>query len=271
MQQLGAVERRVTVAGVDLAVRDSGSGRPFVWAHGLLSSMAQEDETGMFGWRGLRDAARVIRYDARGHGRSVATPDPDDYAWPSLAADMLGLLDALDVDSAVVGGASMGCATALYAALEAPERVERLVLAVPPTAWATRAAQQRIYRAGAAAVAVTGLRTIVASMRSRPVPPVLAERYPGAREKNLEYLLRADRMTVTTILRGAGRSDLPSPAELATLRMPALILAWDGDPVHPTETAMRLAEVIPDATLDVARSGGDLEAWEPLVRAFLSA
>jgi 3-oxoadipate enol-lactonase len=263
------VERRVRVADVDLAVRDSGSGRPFVWGHGLLSSMAQEDETGMFGWQGLSDAARMIRYDARGHGRSSATPDPEGYTWPSLAADMLGLLDALDIEQAVLGGASMGCSTAIYAALKAPQRVERLVLAIPPTAWATRAAQQRLYKGGAAAVAVMGLHALVATMRARPVPRLLAERYPGARDKNFEHLLRSDRTTVGRILRGAGRSDLPGAEDLATLEMPTLILAWEGDPVHPVETARKLADLIPGATLHVARAGRDLDGWKPLVRAFV--
>ncbi len=259
------------VADVDLAVRDEGSGPPFVWGHGLLSSMAQEDETGMFGWQGVTDAARVIRYDARGHGRSTVTPDPEGYTWPSLAVDMLGLLDVLGIERAVLGGASMGCATAVYAALKAPERVERLILAIPPTAWATRAAQQRLYKTGAAAVAVMGLQSLVAAMWARPVPPVLAQRYPGARDKNLAHLLRADRITVGTILRGAGRSDLPAPGDLATLRVPTLVLAWEGDPVHPVETARKLAELMPDVTLHVARNGRDLDGWESTVRTFLSA
>jgi 3-oxoadipate enol-lactonase len=264
-------ERRVRVADVDLAVRDSASGRPFVWGHGLLSSMAQEDETGMFGWQGLTDATRVVRYDARGHGSSGATTDPDGYTWPSLAGDMLGLLDAVDIDRAVLGGASMGCATAIYAALKAPERVERLVLAIPPTAWATRAAQQRLYKGGAAAVTVTGLHVLVATMRARPAARVPAERYPGSRDKSLEHLLRSDRTTVSRILRGAGRSDLPSPEDLATLRMPTLVLAWEGDPVHPVETARKLADVMPDVTLHVARAGRDLDGWASTVRTFLSA
>ncbi len=40
----------------------------------------------------------------------------------------------------VAGGSSMGCATSIYAALLAPERMKALVLVIPPTAWETRAA-----------------------------------------------------------------------------------------------------------------------------------
>jgi 3-oxoadipate enol-lactonase len=152
---------------------------------------------------------------------------------------VLALFDALAIDRAVIGGASMGCATSIYAALRAPERVDRLVLAIPSTAWATRRLQQRFYESGAAAAAVTGLRALVAIMRARPVPRVIAERYPQWRDRGVEHVLRVDRATFAAILGGAGHSDFPSPADLATLVMPALILAWHGDPVHPVETAKK--------------------------------
>ena len=96
------------VRGVDLAVEESGSGTPVLWGHGLTSSMAAEVAMG-FGVVDLpEDRYRVVRYDARGHGDSGGTTDPADYAYPGLAADQLGLADALGIDRFVVGGLSMG-------------------------------------------------------------------------------------------------------------------------------------------------------------------
>ena len=80
----------------------------------------------IFDWSGLTDRFRVIRYDARGHGESDATANPDDYAYPLLGADALALATALGVDRFVAGGASMGSATALHAAVQAPERIVAL-------------------------------------------------------------------------------------------------------------------------------------------------
>ena len=90
---------KLTLRGVDLEVDDpGGDGHPFLWGHGLTSSMASEDGTGLFGWRAaLGGGWRVVRYDARGHGASGATSDESDYAWPNLALDALALLDSLGV------------------------------------------------------------------------------------------------------------------------------------------------------------------------------
>ena len=74
---------------------------------------------------------RVIRYDLRGHGASPVPPPPYDIA--DLGADVLALLDALDVERAHVGGVSLGGQVAMWLAANAPERVRQpgAVLHVP--------------------------------------------------------------------------------------------------------------------------------------------
>ena len=70
---------------------------------------------------------RVIRYDSRGHGRSDVTPGP--YTIEQLANDALRLLDALSVSRAHFCGLSMGGAVGLWLGINAPNRLDRLVLA----------------------------------------------------------------------------------------------------------------------------------------------
>jgi len=70
---------------------------------------------------------RVIRYDSRGHGQSEVTPGP--YTIDQLARDAAGLLDTLSIPRAHVCGLSMGGGVAMWLAIHAPERVDRLVLA----------------------------------------------------------------------------------------------------------------------------------------------
>lgn len=262
--------RTIRVRGVDLAVRESGAGRAFVWGHGLLSSMAQEDATGVFDWSGTAAVARLVRYDARGHGRSRGSADPDDYRWPALAADMLGVADAVGAGRAVLGGASMGAASALHAAVASPDRVEGLVLVIPPTAWATRPRQARLYRVGTRVVETVGLRPLAVVMRALPPVGPLGRDLARVRDAMLSELAGADARLVARVLRGAAASDLPPLGELARLEVPTLVLAWRGDPGHPVATADELGRALPGAAVHRARTPGEVRDWPGLVRAFLA-
>src|SRR5688572_18744832 len=126
------------IRDLDFNVKTSGAGVSFVWAHGLLGSMAVEDRLDWCQWSCFPANVKLVRYDARGHGQSQASQKPDDYHWRNLGQDMLAVADAVDARYFIAGGFAMGCATALYAALEAPARIQGLVLAIPPTAWEKR-------------------------------------------------------------------------------------------------------------------------------------
>jgi pimeloyl-ACP methyl ester carboxylesterase len=263
------MEVAMQVRGVDLGVRESGRGVPFFWGHGLMGSVAQEDIADLLDWEEIGHVARALRYDARGHGTSEATLDPADYAWPELAGDLLALASALGAERAVLGGVSMGCATALHAAVAAPDRVEGLVLAAPPTAWDTRPRQARIYRGLAAVIDRIGLfpfRCAASLSRLVPGPAYLAKLQASV----VETLSRADRRRVVAALRGAAVSDLPPPDALGSIRAPALILAWHGDRSHPLSTARRLAEILPQADLREAASLDEVLGWTASIRDFLS-
>ena len=264
----------MTTATVDgLAVEDTGSGRALVWGHGLLSSMAQEDAIGVFDLAPATGPGfRWVRYDARGHGRSRsgAGNDVEPYRWPALAGDMLAVAGARGLERFVAGGASMGCATALHAAVSAPDRVEALVLVIPPTAWRTRGRQSKLYRAGARTIEAVGLKPFAAFMRLTPMPAALGERAAAFRDVSVDALSHAEPSVVAAVLRGAAASDLPPPEQLAALTQPALILAWARDPGHPMSTAETLAATLPNATLHRASSPRSLGRWPGLVRAFVA-
>src|SRR4051794_41658064 len=78
-----------------------------------------------------RSGHRAIAYDARGHGHSSPAGDPSSYTYPELAADLLAVLDARDVDRAVLAGASMGAHTIVRFALDHGDRVAGLVVITP--------------------------------------------------------------------------------------------------------------------------------------------
>ncbi len=266
----GGIEIDVAVAGATLRVEDPGGGGvPFVWAHGLTGSRRHEDAAGLFAF-GDAPRVRLIRYDARGHGESAGVDDPAGYEWPRLAEDLLAVMDAVDVDHGVVGGASMGCATALFTALAAPRRVDRLVLAIPPTAWDTRPAQRDKYLAGAHIIEDTGLADLVEKMRTQPPVGAFGDEGPRRRDADLELMLRSDAARLPSILRGAAASDLPPLDDIATVGQPSLVLAWTGDEAHPTVTAERLAAVLPAAELHIAGDLASIATWPEVVRAFVA-
>ncbi|QEV21398.1 alpha/beta fold hydrolase [Streptomyces alboniger] len=74
----------------------------------------------------LTERHRVIRYDARGYGRSPAPTAPY-----SLVEDLIAVLDHFGAARAVLAGSSMGGATAISLALRDPARVAALALVVP--------------------------------------------------------------------------------------------------------------------------------------------
>src|SRR5688572_21250205 len=68
----------------------------------------------------------VVRYDLRAHGQSDTVTAPF-----SMLGDLIGLMDTLKIQKATLIGLSAGSTIALDAALEHPDRVERIVLAGP--------------------------------------------------------------------------------------------------------------------------------------------
>ena len=74
---------------------------------------------------------RVITYDGPGNGRSDRVTDPACYTADSYAADAAAVLDACEVDRAVVVGLSLGAQYATRLASLHPERVLGLVLIGP--------------------------------------------------------------------------------------------------------------------------------------------
>ena len=189
-----------------------------------------------------------------------------------LADDLLALMDGLGLAHSAVGGASMGCATALYATVAAPDRIDRLVLVIPPTAWETRAAQREVYLAAAQLVEDRGPAAMAEQLRRQPPGRRVrrrrrtpARRGPGAATPSSTG--RSWRRSCA----GRRRRTCRRSTCCARIRQPALVLAWSGDGGHPTSTAERLAEVLPAAELHVADDLATIARWPDLVRDFVTA
>ena len=117
----------VTVNGVKLHYYRTGGDRaPIVLVHGIT-------DNGLC-WRHLAEVLQetydVIMYDARGHGLSENAPP--DFTWESHAADLAGLIAALELDQPIIMGHSMGASNAALAAGAYPNLARALILEDPP-------------------------------------------------------------------------------------------------------------------------------------------
>lgn len=242
------------VPGARLALEYSDEGgHPVVQLHGLTSSRQRDRVLDLDLGRGL-SGTRLLRYDARGHGRSTGRPVADDYGWPRLAHDLLALLDTWFPGEAVHGvGPSMGCATLLHSALLEPSRFSGLTLMVPPTAWETRAAKAGEYRGAADLVEAHGVEAHLRAQTMTPPPPATAGAPDTVPDVAAELL--------PWVLRGAADSDLPARGDLPRLDLPTTVLAWTDDPAHPLSTAEALVDLLPRATLQVASTRAEVDRW----------
>jgi pimeloyl-ACP methyl ester carboxylesterase len=113
----------VSSGDVDLHFEERGAGEPPLLLVAGIPAVASD-------WAALAEplsaTRRVIAYDNRGSGGSTVTPGP--YTTRQLAADAIGLLDALGIERADVFGMSLGGMIAQEVALGWPRRVRRLVL-----------------------------------------------------------------------------------------------------------------------------------------------
>ena len=73
----------------------------------------------------LKKSFRVLRYDQRGHGGTEVTEGK--YSFDILAADVIGLFDALAIERAHFAGISMGGMTALFLAERDADRFDRIM------------------------------------------------------------------------------------------------------------------------------------------------
>lgn len=246
------------VNGVQLRYRLDGAGPLALFGHGLLGSIDQIEDMAPGLLQRLRADVRLLVYDARGHGRSSGPADSAQYTWESLGVDMCALVAHAGEQSAILGGASMGAASALWAAVERPDTVRALVLMIPPPLGhaAMRGPDEQqalaVLDMLAAAIENFGLEKTVELARSLPG---FAES-PEEADMRSRWLLEQNPLALTHAIRGLVRAPIHDPERYREIRAPMLVLAQEGDGLHPLRAARLLAEKVPHAKLSVAPSPG---------------
>ncbi|TMC49479.1 MAG: alpha/beta hydrolase [Chloroflexi bacterium] len=230
-------------SGNRLAYTEYGRGeRVLVLTHGLLLSQRMHEPLA----RALAARGnRVITLDLLGHGASDRPRDMWRYSMTLFAEQVVAVLDHLDIDSAVIGGTSLGANVTLEVAFLAPSRVRGMVVEMPVL--------DNALVAGALAftpimVAFTfaepvmlGLAGLVRRLPHRGVPFWL--------DVGLD-ILRQDPGPSAAVVQGVlfGRV-APHRRERRRLTQPALIIGHHRDPIHPFSDAGMLAEELRNARL----------------------
>jgi 3-oxoadipate enol-lactonase len=181
----------------------------------------------------------LLRYDTRGHGESTVTPGP--YSIPQLAGDVLGLLDTLGLKRVHFCGLSMGGITGMWLGVNAPDRIDHLILSNtaafigPSDAWTTRAAR----------VATEGIGSIADAVVSRWLTPDHAAAHPQ-QVADLRALL------CTTPDAGYAANciavrDADLREDVARITAPTLVISGAGDVPTPPADGQYLASHIKGA------------------------
>jgi 3-oxoadipate enol-lactonase len=125
----------------------------------------------------LAKTYRVLRYDTRGHGKSEVTPGP--YSFDQLARDVLALADSANIDKFSFCGLSMGGVTAMWLAIHASKRLQKLVVC----STGAKIGNAETWNARIEAVRKGGTKSIAATTMERWFTARFREREPQTVER----------------------------------------------------------------------------------------
>lgn len=217
---------------------DGREGAPvLVFSNSLATSLAMWDDQ----VARLKDRYRILRYDNRGHGGTPTTPGP--YTIGLMAQDLLGLLDALGIDKVHFCGLSKGGMIGQWLGINAPERVNKLVLSNTASYFPNK----EMWRERIDMATNEGIPAIAEASLRRWFTPGYHER-ADTRPKidwARSFILETDRdgyLAASVAIR-----DMDFRDELKQIPIPTLVIIGEKDPATIPEYGELIAASIPGA------------------------
>jgi pimeloyl-ACP methyl ester carboxylesterase len=235
----------VDVGGAQLAYRVDGHGPALVLVHAGIADMRMWDPLVAL----LDHRFTVVRYDMRGHGETTYGPGEC-----SDVDDLRALLDALEIESCCLVGASFGGLVAMAFAAAHPQRVERLTVLdapLPDHDWSQR---MRDFFAAENTAAEAG--RIDEAVRLN-VELWVGSADPHVRELVADMQERAFRLQLESEPESAGLKP-----DLSRITMPATVVMGENDVEDFIAIGHRLADELPSATLRCIERTAHLPALE---------
>lgn len=198
----------------------------------------------------VKSRCPLLCYDQRGQGLSELGTAPHTLA--TLAADLDALLAQLGLAASVVCGLSLGGLVAQELAARFPERVRALCLLATglsigaPELWSERIA----------VVQGRGLPVLASSVMERWFTPAFRERNPAEVTGYRTLFERNSPLGYIAALEALRDADLSQ--QTAALRVPALVLAGEGDTATPPPRVRELTRALPHARWALVPHAGHL-------------
>lgn len=185
---------------------------------------------------------RVLRFDTRGHGRSLVTPGP--YSIEQLGQDVLALLDALHIERAHFCGLSMGGLIGQWLGINAPERLRKLVVCNTaakigdPSVWNPRI--ETVLRDGQAAMV---------ALRDASIARWFTADFAQANPQQAKQI--TDMLAATSpqgyAANCAAVRDADFREQLSSIKVPTLVICGTEDAVTPPTGGHFIQEQVPGA------------------------
>ena len=203
---------------------------------------------------------RCIAPDLRGAGTAFAPDRPGDYSMVAYADDIIALLDSNHVDRAVFCGLSMGGYIAFELVRRCAGRIAALVLCNTKAAADSEEAK-RGRDALATKARLEGARAVAAEMVPKLLARATREQRPDVARAVTEIIAPQPVTGIAGALR-ALRDRPASPATLAEIRVPTLVIAGGDDQIAPADGMKAMAGRIVGAQFEMIRDAGHLTPLE---------
>jgi len=274
----GPDSRFIEINGIDVHYQSIGEGEPvFLLLHGFAASL--------FSWREVQEPlsqmGRVVAYDRPAFGLTER-PMPEGwgevnpYTVEAQTQLLIHLMDALEIDKAILVGNSAGGTQALYAYLNHPDRVQALILV-----------DAAVYTGGGAP---SWSKFLLETPQMQRIGPWLVRSISSWGQSGIDMAWHDPSRITPEIIEGyklplraenwdralweftLASRELDLGSRLDEVQVPTLVITGDDDRIVPTADSIRLSEEIPDAELVILPDCGHLpqeECPEPFLEAVI--
>jgi pimeloyl-ACP methyl ester carboxylesterase len=256
----------VSSGGTKLYVEATGEGYPIVFVHEFASDYREWEPQ----VRWFSRSYRCITYNARGYPPSDVPEDPEQYGWEAAVADLLAVLDGLDIPVAHVVGLSMGGYAVLQFALQHPDRVSAVVASAAGSGSSSSPGDRDAWQTSTLAAAdrfrIEGMAAMAQQIGHGPTRMQLLQKSPRSWHEFMDHLNEHSPVGMANTMRRyqALRPSLYDFQEqFAGMTTPVLLALGDED-APCLETNLMLKRTIPGAALWIhPRTGHAINLEEP--------